>query len=188
MSLGSEVSAEKVTRSVRRFRAASGAGLPFFPYGVFPVIGFFLLTLIAWSGFAHQSIENVVLRTAEQAIRDTGAEWASVNVSGQWGNRCGRAPDARSWRAAAQFHPHRASAHMARLRPTRHQGHGQLRRRFCPARSGVRLNGASFGRFRHAGIPVQALRRQADPGWPCTGHCNPRRGHRSCQQEPTATH
>ena len=92
MSLGSEVSAEKVTRSVRRFRAASGDGLPFFPYGVFPVIGFFLLTLIAWSGFAHQSIENVVLRTAEQAIRDTGAEWASVNVSGQWVTVAGEPP------------------------------------------------------------------------------------------------
>ncbi len=92
MSLGSEVSAEKVTRSVRRFRAASGDGLPFFPYGVFPLIGFFLLTLTAWSGFAHHSIENVVRRTAEQAIRDTGAEWASVNVSGQWVTVAGEPP------------------------------------------------------------------------------------------------
>jgi OmpA-OmpF porin, OOP family len=92
MSLGPEVSAEKAAHSVRRFRAASGEGLPFFPYGLLPVIGFALLTLAAWSGFAHHSIENVVRLTAERTILETGAQWASLDVSGQWVTVAGEPP------------------------------------------------------------------------------------------------
>ena len=84
MSLGPAVFAEKAAHSVRRFRAASGQGLPFFPYGLLPVTGFVLLTLAAWSGFARHSIENVVRLTAERTILETGAQWASLDVSGQW--------------------------------------------------------------------------------------------------------
>jgi OOP family OmpA-OmpF porin len=92
MSMGPEVSQEKAAHSVRRFRAASGEGLPFFPYGLLPVTGFVLLTLAAWSGFARHSIEDVVRRTAEQAVLDTGAQWASLDVSGQWVTVTGEPP------------------------------------------------------------------------------------------------
>ncbi len=92
MSLGPEVSNETAARSVRRFRRASGDGLPFVPFGLLPVIGLFLLTLVAWSGFARHSVEAVVRTTAEEAILDTGADWASVEVSGQWVTVTGNPP------------------------------------------------------------------------------------------------
>lgn len=84
MSLGPEATKGTAARSVRRYRRASGDGLPFIPYGLLPLLGLILLTLIAWTTFARHSVETVVRRTAERVIADTGADWARVSVSGQW--------------------------------------------------------------------------------------------------------
>jgi OmpA-OmpF porin, OOP family len=84
MSLEREETSVAETRSFRSFRRANGDGLPFFPYGLFPLLGLLLLTLIAWTTFAPHSIESVARKTAEQALVDTGADWARVDVSGQW--------------------------------------------------------------------------------------------------------
>lgn len=92
MKLGSGMSAERTTQRVRRFRAATGDGLPFAPYGLLPVLGLFLLTLIAWTTFARHSIEDVARRAAEQVIIDSEAKWASTTVSGQWVTVIGAPP------------------------------------------------------------------------------------------------
>jgi len=92
MKLGSGMSVESTTHRVRRFRAASGDGLPFAPYGLLPILGLFLLILIAWTTFARHSIEDVVRRTAEQVIIESDAKWASATVSGQWVNVTGAPP------------------------------------------------------------------------------------------------
>jgi len=84
MSLEPEVTEETAARSVRRFRRASGDGLPFVPFGLLPLLGLALLTLIAWTSFAPHSIESVAQETAEQAIADAGADWARAEASGQW--------------------------------------------------------------------------------------------------------
>ncbi|MBK8199734.1 MAG: OmpA family protein [Acidobacteria bacterium] len=84
MSLDPGTATRTVTQRVRRYRRATGDGLPFIPYGLLPLAGLVLLTFIAWTSFAQHSIERVVRETAELAITDTGADWARVHVSGQW--------------------------------------------------------------------------------------------------------
>lgn len=84
MSLDSGTAIQTVRRTVRRYRAASGDGLPFIPYGLLPLIGLALLLLVAWTTFAPHSVERVVRQTAERAILDADADWARVHVSGQW--------------------------------------------------------------------------------------------------------
>lgn len=84
MSLGPEATKTMAAHSVRRYRRASGDGLPFVPFGLLPVLGLIVLTLIAWTSFATHSVETVVRRTAERVVAETGADWASVSVSGQW--------------------------------------------------------------------------------------------------------
>ena len=84
MSLGPEAMTTTAVRSVRRYRRASGDGLPFMPYGLLPLLGLILLTLIAWTTFARHSVETIVRRTAERVVADAGADWARVSVSGQW--------------------------------------------------------------------------------------------------------
>lgn len=92
MSLEAEEASVAKTHSVRLFRRALGDGLPFLPYGLFPLLGLVLLTLIAWTSFAPHSVESVARRTAEQALVDTGIDWASVDVSGQWVTVTGQPP------------------------------------------------------------------------------------------------
>ena len=84
MSLGPEATKTAAAHGVRRYRLASGDGLPFVPYGLLSLLGLILLTLIAWTSFATHSVESVVRRTAERVVADTGADWARISVSGQW--------------------------------------------------------------------------------------------------------
>ncbi len=92
MTLDPLVSTKTAAHTVRRFRRASGDGLPFVPFGLLPVLGLALLMLVAWGGFARHSVEDVVRVTAEQALFDTGADWARVDVSGQWVTVTGNPP------------------------------------------------------------------------------------------------
>lgn len=72
-----------VQRTVRRYRKASGDGMPFIPYGLFPFLGLLGLLLVAWVNFAPNSIERVTRETAERIVSETGSDWASLRVSGQ---------------------------------------------------------------------------------------------------------
>jgi outer membrane protein OmpA-like peptidoglycan-associated protein len=84
MGLSSEPAQRTTRRTVRRFRRASGDGLPFVPFGLLPLLGLGLLTLIAWTTFAPHSVEAVARSAAEATVADAGADWATVKVSGQW--------------------------------------------------------------------------------------------------------
>jgi OmpA-OmpF porin, OOP family len=84
MGLNSSESQQASVRTVRRFRRAPTGGLAFVPYGLLPLLGLALLTLIAWTSFAPHSVESVVRKSAEEAVADTGADWARIEVSGQW--------------------------------------------------------------------------------------------------------
>jgi outer membrane protein OmpA-like peptidoglycan-associated protein len=84
MSFSWEKANGSKTQTVRRFRRVSGDATPFFPYGLLPLLGLALLTLLAWTSFAPHSIEDEVRSAAEQAVADAGADWAGVDVSGQW--------------------------------------------------------------------------------------------------------
>ncbi|MFN3910406.1 OmpA family protein [Hyphomonas sp.] len=84
--------AESRQTAVRRFRRASAGGLPFVPYGLLPLLGLALLTLIAWTSFAPHSVETVARNAARQVVEGTGADWAEVKVSGQWVTVTGTPP------------------------------------------------------------------------------------------------
>jgi outer membrane protein OmpA-like peptidoglycan-associated protein len=92
MSLGRETANGPKTQVVRRFRRVSGHATPFFPYGLLPLLGLALLTLIAWTSFAPHSVEDEVRSAADRAVADSGADWASVDVSGQWVKVTGAPP------------------------------------------------------------------------------------------------
>ncbi|HRJ00519.1 MAG TPA: OmpA family protein [Hyphomonas sp.] len=81
-----------VTKTVRRFRAANGDGLGFFPFGLLPVIGLALLLLVGWTALAPSSIERTALQTAQRVVDDAGATWARVEASGQWITVTGNPP------------------------------------------------------------------------------------------------
>lgn len=84
MSFSWETANGSKTQTVRRFRRVSRDATPFFPYGLLPLLGLALLTLIAWTSFARHSIENEVRRAADRAVAEADADWADVGVSGQW--------------------------------------------------------------------------------------------------------
>lgn len=95
MSYGSETTEEiNVRTDVRRFRRASGDGLGFWPFGLLPLLGLLLLTLIAWTSFAPHSVERTVRQASERALEDEGADWARIEVSGQWVTVRGKPPTA----------------------------------------------------------------------------------------------
>lgn len=118
MSLDTEATGVLVTRSIRRFRRADGNGLPFLPYGLLPVIGLVLLTLIAWTSFAPHSVESVARQTAERVVAEAGADWASVDVSGQWVTVTGMPPSPEAGeRLLNQVRTARAPTWLGQARP-----------------------------------------------------------------------
>ncbi|MFN7177953.1 OmpA family protein [Hyphomonas sp.] len=92
MNLEPPLSHVAVTKTVRRFRATRGDGLSFIPFGLLPLTGLALLLLISWLSIAPGSVERVALRTAEQVVREAGADWARVSASGQWITLSGNPP------------------------------------------------------------------------------------------------
>ncbi len=72
------------TRIMRRYRAARGDGLPFYPFGALPLAGLVLLTLFSWIGLARSSVEDVARSTAVRALAEAGEAWALPKASGQW--------------------------------------------------------------------------------------------------------
>lgn len=92
MSLEPPPTAVAVTRTVRQFRAAKGDGLGFIPFGLFPLMALVLLLIVAWTSFAPNSIERIARETARQVLADAGANWASIDVTGQWVTVTGNPP------------------------------------------------------------------------------------------------
>lgn len=74
---------EKVV-TTRRYRRAEGAALPFFPYGLVPLLGLAALLLFGWTAFAFTTIQGSARAAAERALAQAGEDWASVRASGQW--------------------------------------------------------------------------------------------------------
>lgn len=84
MSVDSSQSGLKSVPSARRYRRAEGAVLPFFPYGLIPVLGLAALLLFGWMVLAVTAVQGTARAAAERALAETGESWARVRASGQW--------------------------------------------------------------------------------------------------------
>lgn len=71
-------------RRRRRVRRAARRRLSFIPYGFAPIVAFGALWLFAIAPFARDRVEAPVRRSAEAALAELGADWATLSVSGQW--------------------------------------------------------------------------------------------------------
>lgn len=84
MSVDSSQSGLKSILSERRYRRAEGAVLPFFPYGLVPVLGLAALLLFGWMVLAVTAVQGTARAAAERALVEAGEGWAKVRASGQW--------------------------------------------------------------------------------------------------------
>ncbi|KCZ95062.1 OmpA family protein [Hyphomonas hirschiana VP5] len=84
MSLDSSQSDQQKMVSVRRFRRADGAVMPFLPYGLIPVAGLAALLLFGWFVLAFTTIQGSARAASERALAEAGESWARVRASGQW--------------------------------------------------------------------------------------------------------
>lgn len=76
--------------------------LPFVPYGLAPAVGLLLLFVFSLFPFASGAIEDVAERTANQALINAGAGWASASANGQWVTLYGAAPSRAAAAAAVE--------------------------------------------------------------------------------------
>ena len=74
----------KNASTVRRYRRAEGAALPFLPYGLVPIAGLAALLLFGWTVIAQTTIQGSALAAAERALAESGESWARAKASGQW--------------------------------------------------------------------------------------------------------
>lgn len=72
------------TRTVRRVRRTASDRLPFIPFGLVPLLGLLLLTLFGLLIFSRGWVQQTTERTAQTALSEIGANWATPKVSGQW--------------------------------------------------------------------------------------------------------
>lgn len=72
----------------------------FMPTGFLPLLGLLIVFLFALLPFAFSSIQATAKDTAEVALLKANADWASVDVSGQWITLKGQAPSNTAARAA----------------------------------------------------------------------------------------
>jgi outer membrane protein OmpA-like peptidoglycan-associated protein len=94
MSVDSSQSGLKSVLSARRYRRADTAVLPFFPYGLVPVLGLAALLLFGWMVLAVTAVQGTARAAAERALEDAGEGWAKVRASGQWITLEGTPPSA----------------------------------------------------------------------------------------------
>ena len=73
---------EKRERARRPWGATSR--LPFFPFGLIPLVGLVLAMFVALAPFAIGEVQAPTEAAAKRAIADVGADWATYSVSGQW--------------------------------------------------------------------------------------------------------
>lgn len=72
------------TRTSRRQVRRVPGRLPFLPYGLIPALGLLFLMAFSLGPFAKGAVERAARQSAEQALRDNGFSWATVDASGQW--------------------------------------------------------------------------------------------------------
>ncbi len=115
--MAGERSAYARTERVRMYRRAQGDGLGFVPWGLIPAIGLALVLFTGLGSFAR-SIEDTTRETARRALTDSGADWATPDVSGQWVLLEGTppTPDAQD-RAIAAVRQARTSTWLGAARP-----------------------------------------------------------------------
>lgn len=70
--------------TTRTLRRTEHEVLPFMPYGLVPLLGLLALLLYAIFPFARNVIERTAQTTAESALERANADWAELDVSGQW--------------------------------------------------------------------------------------------------------
>lgn len=58
--------------------------MPFFPFGIVPLVGLILLMLVALVPFAIGEVQAPTEAATREVLRTEGADWASYSVSGQW--------------------------------------------------------------------------------------------------------
>lgn len=84
MAVDSMQSASKSVSTVRRYRRAEGAALPFLPYGLVPIAGLAALLFFGWTVIALTTVQGTALASAERALAESGESWARATASGQW--------------------------------------------------------------------------------------------------------
>ncbi len=65
---------------------------PFAPWGLAPALGLLVLMIVALGPFAVGEVEAAAGASARRALDDIGADWAKMEVSGQWITLEGRPP------------------------------------------------------------------------------------------------
>ena len=118
MSVDSNQSGLKSVLSARRYRRADTAVLPFFPYGLVPVLGLVALLLFGWMVLAVTAVQGAARAAAEQALEDAGEGWAKVRASGQWITLEGNPPSVEAGqRAVAAVRQATTSTWLGKARP-----------------------------------------------------------------------
>lgn len=72
---------------------------PFWPWGLVPLLGLAVLMVVALGPFAFGEVQAATEASARKALDEAGADWAKMEVSGQWVTLEGEPP---SREAAAQ--------------------------------------------------------------------------------------
>lgn len=83
---------ESTGQTRRYIRRVDGPGWAFYPFGLIPALGLFLITLFALFPFASFWVEQVAKESSQSALRQGGEDWANVSASGQWVTLQGDAP------------------------------------------------------------------------------------------------
>ncbi len=82
------------TRTNRRVRRLRTVRSPFIPFGLLPALGLTAVFLFALLPFAFGWIQDTTERSAQNALLDANATWASARADGQWIYLTGAPPNA----------------------------------------------------------------------------------------------
>lgn len=95
-ALGAGYREADIKTTWRYLRQREGGLAGFWPWGLVPLLAFFLLILFAWLPFAQNWVESRAETSARVALDAAGESWAKVEASGQWVTLTGEAPNAES--------------------------------------------------------------------------------------------
>lgn len=88
------------TNKRKRYLVRTDEGTPFAPSGLLPAIGLLIVFLFGVTAFAYAWIQGSARTSAQDALVASSADWADVEVSGQWVTLKGIAPSNAASRAA----------------------------------------------------------------------------------------
>lgn len=89
-----------IVRSPAAPVALADTRYPFVPFGLVPLVGLIALMLVALVPFAFGEVEAAAGASARTALEQSGADWASASVSGQWVVLEGKPPSREAARQA----------------------------------------------------------------------------------------